>query len=141
MKNAITHWMIAAAALAIAAGSASAQTFKAEIPFSFRAAEKTMQPGSYRISVSKRGDMASFVLFNADTRTSAILAAGAISSVQKEWRAGAQPVFAFECAASTCRLRQMWDGSGGFAYLFPRGHASAGEVRVAVIALSPMKAD
>ena len=53
MKSSTIRTMIAAAALAVAAGTASAQTYKAEIPVSFRAADKLMLPGSYEVKVNR----------------------------------------------------------------------------------------
>ncbi len=49
MKKLTTKLMIAAAALVVAAGAASAQTMKAEIPFAFRAGDKVMAAGTYRV--------------------------------------------------------------------------------------------
>ena len=44
MKSMMTRWMIAAAAMTAVAGSAAAQTYKAEIPLSFQVGSKMMRP-------------------------------------------------------------------------------------------------
>src|ERR1019366_1957819 len=49
MKELTTKLMIAAAALMIAAGAASAQAMKVEIPFEFRAGNHVMAPGTYSV--------------------------------------------------------------------------------------------
>ena len=49
MKQLTTNLM-AAAVVALAAGSASAQTLKADIPFTFHVAGVVMTPGPYEIS-------------------------------------------------------------------------------------------
>ena len=54
--------MIAAAALVVAAGSASAQTFKAEVPVAFQVGNKTMAPGSYDVRLSVSGAGATVVV-------------------------------------------------------------------------------
>src|SRR5690348_9656660 len=50
MTNLSNRMMIAAAAIAVAAGVASAQSMTAEIPFAFRAGEKMMPAGTYRVT-------------------------------------------------------------------------------------------
>ena len=45
MKNFTMNMTLAVAALTLAAGTASAQTVKAEIPFAFRVGGQIMQPG------------------------------------------------------------------------------------------------
>src|SRR5882757_6828449 len=45
----------AAVAMMTAAGTASAQRLKAEIPFSFRAAGTRMHPGAYSVKMSSAG--------------------------------------------------------------------------------------
>jgi len=52
MTNFTKTLMLAAAACTIAAGSAAAQTYQAEIPFTFRAGSATLAPGRYAITVS-----------------------------------------------------------------------------------------
>ncbi len=49
MKKLTTKFMIATAALVVAAGAASAQIMTASIPFEFRAGNRVMAPGTYRV--------------------------------------------------------------------------------------------
>jgi len=140
MKNTITRWMIAAAALAAVAGSAAAQTYKAEIPLSFRVRDKLMRPGSYRIDLGKMSASGSFYLYNEDTKASVSAVALRSGGVSKAWREGAAPVLAFRCEANVCALDRMWNGSDTFAYRFS-GARMGDDVRIAVVALTPVKGD
>jgi hypothetical protein len=132
--------MIAAAALAAVAGSAAAQTYKAEIPFAVRVGNKVMQPGAYIISTHKNDASAAFTLYNADTKMYQGLVATRNGHVSKAWQAGV-PVLVFECVSGECGLRELWDGTGGSAFQFPRSRRSVGEARIAMVALTPVKAD
>jgi hypothetical protein len=141
MKSTMTRWMIAAAALAAVAGSAAAQTtYKAEIPLAFHLGDKLMQPGEYQIVMHPNMASASFTLYNVDRNTADGLVAIRSGHVDKAWQQGI-PVLVFECAERDCRLRQLWNGSDGGSYLFPRPRGRSGEFRIAVIPLTPVKAD
>src|SRR5271169_4577719 len=50
MTNFTMKMMVAAATVVVAAGTASAQNLKADIPFTFRAGGKVMAAGTYRVS-------------------------------------------------------------------------------------------
>ena len=50
MKNLTMKMMVAAAALVVAGGVASAQVMTAEIPFRFQAAGAWLEPGTYSIN-------------------------------------------------------------------------------------------
>ena len=117
MKHSTMNWMIAAAALVVAAGSASAQTFNAEIPMAFRVGEKVMAPGPYQIRVATGGNVQVFV-YGLETHSSAIVLSGPQADAPKDWRREGQPKIAFECAGNTCSMRQLWDGKNRFAYGF-----------------------
>jgi hypothetical protein len=143
MKSSTMQWMIAAAALVVAAGSASAQTYKAEIPMAFRAADKVMEPGSYEIQVSS-GALGN-VLFvrNSATQSAVALLATVKSDAPKAWRMSGDPRIAFECLAGACRLQQIWNGSAPFAYVFPAPKAPSGVLaatRLEVLTLAMVKA-
>ena len=69
MKRLTMNSMLAAAALVLAAGSAPAQTLKADVPFTFQAAGVVMTPGTYEIRNGSK--MAKFVVLrNTDTKNS-----------------------------------------------------------------------
>jgi hypothetical protein len=140
MKKNITRWMIAAAALAVVAGTAAAETYKAEIPLAFHVGSKVMQPGDYRIYSRRTGGAATFTLYNVDMKTVAGLAAGRNGPVSKSWQPGV-PVLVFECVESDCMLRELWDGRDGHAFLFPRPRGRSAEGRISVIPLTAVKAD
>jgi hypothetical protein len=140
MKSMMTRWMIAAAALAAVAGSAAAQTYKAEIPLSFHVGSKIMRPGEYRIYTHGNGGGAVFTIYNVDTGTADGLSAARNGRVSKTWQAGV-PVLVFECVEGDCMLRELWNGSDGQAFLFPRPRGRSGEARIAVIPLTAVKAD
>ena len=138
MKSSVIRWTIAAAALAVAAGSASAQTYTADIQFTFRASHTLMNPGSYEV---KALPGANYVLWfkNVDTRQSVVLISSLGSDTPKEWRAKGKPIIAFRCAdAGPCVLTGMWNGTAQYQYNFPTP-APRGEHRSEVIV--PLKAD
>lgn len=140
MKKTMTRWMIAAAAVAAVAGTAAAQTYKAEIPLSFQVGTKAMMPGSYQVTIAT-GSNPLVRVYNADTHASAILVGGPNSDVAKQWRNEGKPVLIFECAGRTCALRKLWDGQNPFAYQFTRPRGLSGELRTEVVRMGPMKAD
>jgi hypothetical protein len=108
MKNATMTMMIAAAALAVVAGSASAQTYKAEIPMTFKAGSVLMTPGSYRVDVNEMSRV--IRVANEDTGKTVALLPLPGGDVPKTWRAAGKPVFAFTCAEGSCSLSRMWNG-------------------------------
>jgi hypothetical protein len=136
----MTRWVIAAAALAAVAGSAAAQTYKAEIPLSFHVGSKIMQPGEYRIYMHGTGEAAAFTIYNVETKVSDGLTAMRSGHVEKAWQQGA-PVLVFECVGSDCLLHELWTGTTSSAFLFPRPRGRSGEARIAVVALTAAKAD
>ncbi len=142
MKTLTMRWMIAAAALAVTAGGASAQTFKAEIPLSFRVGKMLMLPGSYRISVETGSASEIVYVHNLDTQSTVVLLAGVKSDAPKAWRQEGKPMIGFECVGDLCALRRLWNGQDTFAYGF-RGRAlpPGEDRRAAVVRLTPVKAD
>src|SRR5215471_13394266 len=97
MKSLTTKLMIAAAALAVATGAASAQTMKADIPFAFRAGGQMLPAGEYRVEM--KGPHATVVLSNFKERRSGILMAISASDAPKDWRDSGTGVLGFECGA------------------------------------------
>jgi hypothetical protein len=111
--------MIAAAAVAAVAGSASAQAlYQAEIPLSYRVEGQMMLPGAYEIEVARSAGGTMLRLFNRDTGKSALLQARGTADVAKGWAAGGAPVLEFACTEKACALTKMWDGRNNFAYFF-----------------------
>ena len=111
--------MIATAALAVVAGSASAQTLKADIPMSFRVGDKLMAPGAYQIRMVTGATREAIYVHNLGTHNSAVLLPGSKSDTPKTWRQDGSARVTFECLGSKCTLRRLWNGEDAFAYDFP----------------------
>jgi hypothetical protein len=143
MKSSTMRLMIAAAALVVAAGTASAQTYKAEIPMAFRAAGKLMAPGSYEIRVSRNSATELLYVRNTGANATVVLLGQVKTDPPKEWRQAGNPKLAFTCTAGACSLSRMWDGSDSYAYRFPAPKAQAGDLaatRSELVTLSMIKA-
>ena len=131
MKNLTKNMMIAAAALVVAAGVAQAQTIKAEVPFSFRAAGTVLPAGEYWVNQSRSiGGIPIFQLTNMDTHRSIL----AVSNAGSNWKPGSSEAsLTFECGGAHCALVQLAPGTGQ-AYGFQRPKVGRDEdSRVAVI--------
>ena len=141
MTNFTTRMMIAATTIMVAAGVASAQSLKAEIPFSFRAGNKMMAAGSYQITKLQSGAPL-FRFANANSGYRIILLPRAASDAEKTWENVGKPVLRFECGGTTCALAGLWTGLGNPQYDFSRPKLGMeGPVSVATIALRPDRAD
>jgi hypothetical protein len=138
MKSSMMKVMIAAAALAVVAGSASAQTYKAEIPLTFKAGNAVMAPGAYRVDVSSDGVL--LRLRNTDTHSAVVVLIQPGGDVSKAWRTSGKPVFAFSCAESSCSLTRMWNGRDSSDYRFSATGNTRGE-KVAELLVTLEKAE
>jgi hypothetical protein len=129
--------MLAAAACAIAAGNAAAQTYHAEIPFTFRAGTTMLPPGEYDISF--KGAASNFMtLRNTETLKSIMLQTVSMTGEQKGQRA---PALRFECG-SRCALQSMWVGGWPGAYKLHTPRLGPNEMaRVLTVELTRVKAD
>lgn len=142
MTNTTIRTMLAAAALVVAAGTASAQSYKAEIPMAFRVGGKTMAPGSYDVQVRQAAIGPLVIFSNRATSKAAMFASGIREDVPKSWVAAGDPKLVFTCASDSCSLSKMWDG-GSYAYAAPAPKKAAGELvahRTDVITLTMIKA-
>jgi len=139
MKKAMTKLMIATAALVVVAGAASAQTLKATIPFEFRAVNRVMEPGTYRVQISLRGNTTIFDLSNLESGRSVVLLEQAPVEPQQAWQAEGQARLAFACTGGSCALAELWAGPGShYAYTFHR--PKLGKDETAVMREIPMQA-
>ena len=141
MKKLTTKLVLAAAALAAGAGTLSAQSGKADIPFQFHAGERVMAAGTYRVELTRIGGTSVFRFWNVDSNESATLLPQALVDPQREWTEG-NATLAFTCTDGNCVLAEIWDGSGDFAYKFR--HASpCGDEAAALreISIQPAKAE
>ncbi len=141
MKTSTLRWMIAAAALVVAGGSASAQTYKAEIPMAFRVGNKLMAPGDYSI----RADAFStpkVLLHNGTDNTAALLGASYQTDVPKNWREDGSARVIFECSDGNCRIKSLWDGSNPYVQNFATPRHSGGPLiasRPEIVTLTMIK--
>jgi len=120
MRKLTTRVMIATASLVVAAGVASAQTMNVEIPFEFRAGNRVMEPGTYRVDLSWLSGASVFRLLNVNSGGRAIVLGQAPADPKETWKASGQGKLAFACTSGRCALAELWAGSGSFAYTFHR---------------------
>jgi hypothetical protein len=132
MTRLTTKLMIAAAAL-VAAGAASAQTMKADIPFAFQASGKVMAAGAYEVDLRA----------TAGTVTMRSWDKGGVVAMPIARRGGAvrEPKLVFACVRGTCSLSQIWHGSGtGLVFRTPKSDPRE-QASLAVIPLRPAAAE
>jgi hypothetical protein len=143
MTNLTTRVMIAAATVVVAAGTASAQNLKAEIPFSFRAGYKMMAAGTYQVSnLSTQSGVPLFKLATAEGRGTILLLPRGASDAKKNWEQAGNPLLRFECANANCFLAGVWTGPGTPQYDFPHPKMGVeGPFRVATVALRPERGE
>jgi hypothetical protein len=142
MKRLTMNCMLAAAALTAVATSASAQSMKAEIPFTFHAGQALLAPGAYQLTIDRGLGGRYFLLRNTDTRKAVLVSMGSGSEAQKAWSADGKPRLRFECAGARCALRQVWVGPTGHAHTIPGPSFGRDEaIRTTEVALSRVKAE
>ena len=129
------------AALAMTAGTVSAQTLKAEIPFAFRVGKQVMQPGEYRLSVvPNRSGAPMFTLASYDTQHSVFVLPSIRTTPSKEWMAAGLAKLSFACTDGSCALTRLWTGEGD-AYTFYPTRGKDGEMRIAELTMRPERAE
>ncbi|HYW42435.1 MAG TPA: hypothetical protein VE959_06235 [Bryobacteraceae bacterium] len=140
MTNFTKNLIVGAAALVVAAGAASAESLKADIPFAFQVGGKTMPAGTYLVSniaVSSTG----VLRFTDKGGGSAVVMPRNKHDARKEWKLDGSPRLAFECGASGCALIEAWDGTGNPAYGMSRPKTVDMETHIAVVLMRPDKGD
>jgi hypothetical protein len=134
--------ILAVAALAVAAGTASAQMMmKAEIPFAFRVGRQVMQPGEYRVRVFRNTSstpILSLADFEAD-RTVLLMATNR-NPVPEAWKTAGLPKLSFTCGEGPCTVTGVWMGQG-YIFNFPAARGKNAESHLAEIVLRPERAD
>jgi hypothetical protein len=142
MKRLTMNCMLAAAALTAVATSASAQSMKAEIPFTFHAGQALLAPGAYLVTMDRGLSGRYFLLRNADTRKAVLVSLVGERDAQKAWEADGNPRLLFECAGGRCALREMWTGPGNRALGIPGPTFGRDEaVRTTEVVLSRVKGE
>ncbi|HXA51244.1 MAG TPA: hypothetical protein VNV86_13100 [Candidatus Acidoferrum sp.] len=130
MKPTTLALTLAAVAM-LAAGTASAQNLKAEIPFSFQAAGSRMHPGTYSVKVSPGSSGSIVRIVNEDEGRSVMTLP---RSVSVPWTAtSAAVVLSFACTNGNCELSSLRDDDGTM-YSFATGKKSP-ETRIATVVL------
>jgi len=136
MKNLRTRLMVAAAALVVAAGTASAQALRADIPFTFRAGGAILQPGTYDVTVNNNGGASVVTIRNSYSRETVFTLPVGRTDPETKWIAAGKPLLSFECGTSHCSLSRMWDGTREASYQFARPKLGQDEPsRMAVIVM------
>jgi len=131
MKNLTKNMMIAAAALVVAAGVAQAQTIKAEVPFSFRAAGTVMPAGEYWVNVnSTAGGTPIFKVTNRDANRSIVTMP---YSASERVPANYEASLTFECSGANCALVKVAPGTGHSYQIHSPKLGGNEDTRVAVI--------
>jgi putative salt-induced outer membrane protein YdiY len=120
-----------------AAGTASAQTLKAEIPFSFQAAGTRMHPGAYSVRLKSAGSGTIVQIMNEDEGRSVMTLPRSVST---PWNAtGASVVLSFACTNGNCELSSLRNDTGA-VYTFTTSKKSP-ETRIATVVLRPDRSE
>src|SRR4051812_48790153 len=131
MKLTTCTLTIAAVAMLAAAGTASAQNLKAEIPFPFRAAGTRMNPGAYSVHLSSAGGGTIVQIRNDDEGRSVLTLP---RSVSLPWTAtNAAVVLRFACSDGNCELSSLRNDDGA-VYSFTTARKTP-ETRIATVVL------
>src|SRR5690242_2609050 len=120
---------IAAAALVVATGVASAQAMKAEIPFAFRVGTEMYDAGSYRVEVQNAGTR--IWLHPTVKGHGTVVLAMSTHNVPAQWRENAPATLSFECGLGRCQLTQVWSGDEATVVNVP--HTKAGRDEAATV--------
>ena len=130
MTRLTTKLMIAAAAL-VAAGAASAQTMKADIPFAFQVSGKTMAAGTYQVDL--RG--------NTGVVTVRSLSHGSAMAkpITHKDEGDNTAKLVFTCVRGNCALAEVWPGYSNNGLLFSTPKVDRREV--ASLAVIPLRRD
>jgi len=130
--------MFAAAACSIAAGNVMAETYEAEIPFTFRAGRVTMAPGHYQVWIDPESTARIIRLHNVDSRETLVLMPASIAAAGHD---GALKL-RFACANSRLALASMWVGDYHGAYTFHTPALGRSDTpHLADIELTPLPVD
>jgi hypothetical protein len=111
----------------------------ARIPFEFRAGNRVMEPGTYRVESSRLSGAPVVRLQNPHSGRQALLLAQVPVDPEKAWIAEGNPKLAFACSSGRCALAEIWAGSGSYAYTFHR--PKLGKDEDAYLRVIPMQRD
>jgi len=111
MTRTTINLFFATAVLAVATSAATAQTLRADIPFSFRLGNELYPAGTYQVTV--RDANTRIFLLNFESRRTGVAIPLASGDASRQWRDNGSPVMAFECGVGRCQLTRMWTGETG----------------------------
>jgi hypothetical protein len=137
MKLTALRLTFAAAAMLAAATTASAQTMKAEIPFSFEARNVHMQAGSYIVTLSRASGAMLAEIYSVDQRRS-VLALPRVSE-NPTTPQSSTAILTFACTEGRCELLQMRD-TAATVYRFGTSKPTAG-THIATVVLRTDRAE
>jgi|SRR5689334_13529801 hypothetical protein len=111
MKTFTMNLMLAAAIMTAASTTLSAQTYRAEIPFSFRASTAVLPAGTYEFRTT--GVQPILMMRNVDpAKGNVLLHLSVPHDAPAAWRATGRASLGFACTDRGCRLREVWTGAG-----------------------------
>ena len=137
MKNLAHKLMVVAAAMAAVAGTVSAQSMKAEVPFSFKVSGTVMPAGTYMVTAAHHTSTPIFRILNTDVSRSVLVLPA--SSRDEGPSRSREAKLVFRCSVGNCALAQIWSGTGIGAYdlHLPK----PGREEAALVTIAAMKAD
>ncbi len=142
MKKLTTNLMIAAAALVAVAGTASAQTMEAKIPFAFRASGTVLPAGTYKVQLKSVQSGRMLVISTADGKNTMLSTAFQGGPASASWESVGDPVLSFQCGVSRCALKDVWMGGGDPVFRIPTPKLGKDEpVHIAEIPMHMVKGD
>jgi hypothetical protein len=139
----MTNRSLAVAAVLAAAASASAQTYRAQIPMSFHVGEKLLAAGNYefRMQTTVSGG-SEIVVRNPTSRTGAILFAYRGDAAPLSWQTAGNALLAFDCAGTNCALTTLYPGNDAATLSVPvRKLPAAEREKMAALTVPLTKAD
>jgi hypothetical protein len=131
MKRNTLSLTIAAVAMLAAAGTASAQNMKAEIPFAFQASGTRMHPGAYSVHLSSAASGSIVQIVNEDEGRTVMALTRWTNTAWTPIPTAA--VLSFACTNGNCELSSLRNDNGT-VYSFATGKKSP-ETRIATVVL------
>jgi hypothetical protein len=140
MKNFTLKSLIAVASMTVAAGIASAQALKVEIPFSFRAGETLMAPGTYRVIANSSALHTPAIQIRRQDEGGGIMMLANARDAETQWRTAGVPKVQFNCLDGRCTLARVYDGTSRDAMELRRSRRALQEnAGVTVITLAAVR--
>ena len=135
----LSNITLAVAVLVVAAGSASAETMKAEIPFAFHVGKQLMEPGAYHVRLMDGPSGNRVFALSSDAGKQTMLTLPTQSTPPQQWKSDLSPKLRFRCTDGYCELAQLWTGDDAFEFHMSGSRNS--DVQIAEILLRPERAD